>query len=328
MLRTVVLVLLALAIINPSLSLLSSPGNLVVLVDESGSVKDLVGDANQLVTLYLKNIEGTVVVVPFGGSTVAGEAEETTNFEEALTVALGHHPQAVLLVSDMVQTSGEVTRILPYYKRGQVPLYLLPLEGYLKETLIKKVEAPSRIFRQKPFPLKVEIYSTERTQGMLEVKIYSPESAVYETLQVMEVSLFPGLNSFSPTVKVKGSSSYVQLKVSLLETVDTWTQNNDYLVSLFVDDSYPLLLLYGEGVNSKWIDSLLAEQGFEVDSRPIRRFPITYVELRGYRGVIFLDVSAVDVKAENILLLTRYLKEQGRGMITIGGGRRFGLGGV
>ncbi|GFP28634.1 hypothetical protein HKBW3S33_02048, partial [Candidatus Hakubella thermalkaliphila] len=53
MLRTVVLVLLALAIINPSLSLLSSPGKLVVLVDESRSVKDLVGDANQLVTPYL-----------------------------------------------------------------------------------------------------------------------------------------------------------------------------------------------------------------------------------------------------------------------------------
>ncbi|WP_176233954.1 hypothetical protein, partial [Candidatus Hakubella thermalkaliphila] len=52
-LRTVVLVLLALAIINPSLSLLSSPGKLVVLVDESRSVKDLVGDANQLVTPYL-----------------------------------------------------------------------------------------------------------------------------------------------------------------------------------------------------------------------------------------------------------------------------------
>lgn len=326
-LRTLVLVLLVLTIINPTLEVRSSRGKLVVLIDESRSVKDLAGDVNQLVAPYLKKIEGNVVVIPFAGSTIAGEAEETTNFEEALTVALGHHPQAVLLVSDMVQTSGEITRMLPYYKRSQVPLHLLPLEGYLKETLIKRVEAPSRIFRQKPFSLKVEIYSTERTQGMLKVKIYSPETTVYETLEVMEVSLFPGLNSFSPTVKIKSSSSYVQLKVSLLETVDTWTQNNDYLISLFVDDSYPLLLLYGEEVNSKWIDSLLTEQGFEVDSRPVKRFPITYEELLGYRGIILLDVSAMDFKAENLLLLTRYLKEQGRGMITIGGGRSFGLGG-
>ncbi|MBT9145175.1 MAG: hypothetical protein DDT42_01045 [candidate division WS2 bacterium] len=326
-LRAITLSLLVLAVINPSLEVRSSRGKIVVLVDESRSVRDLVGDVHQLITPYLENIDGTVMVVPFARSAFFGEAEETTNFEEALTVALGHHPQTVLLVSDMMQTSGEITQILPYYKRNHVPLYLLPLEGYFEESLIKNVEAPSRIFRQKPFPLKVEIYSTERTQGILEVKIYSPETVAYETLQVMEVSLLPGFNSFSPTVKVKDSSYYVQLKVSLRETVDTWTQNNEYQVSLFVDDSYPLLLLYGEGVNSRWIDSILTGQGFEVDSRPVKRFPLTYEELMGYRGVILLDVAATDFKTENILLLTRYLKEQGRGMITIGGGRSFGLGG-
>ncbi len=334
--KIIICFLLIFTLSNPTLNLQVGKGELLVLIDESISVKDLIGDPHKLLSPHLLELEekSQPTLISFAGRTlIPGKninpvlMDEETNIEQALRVALGLKPQGILLITDTLETKGDVSQLLPQFKKEKVPLFLYPLLGEFKETYIKQVDIPAKIFKNRPFPIKVDIHSTIKTSGLLEIKLFSPSTSDFFTLNVHEVLLLEGRNSFTFQVKVGGDSSYLQFKVSLRETVDTWEQNNEFYVSSYLVDTYPLLLIKSREVKTSWVEEVWREQGFLVETRLPNRFPLTMEELLSYKGVVLVDVATSDLNTDQVKLLSRYLKEQGCGLITIGGNRSFGLGG-
>ena len=116
-----------------------------------------------------------------------------------------------------------------------------------------------------------------------------------------------------------------QVEVENLD--DSVTQNNIAFAAVDVGGSPKVLMVEGTEGEGTELASALEAGGLEVDTIPVQEVP-QLDELLSYSSVLLVNVAEGQLSTRQVGALGGAVRDGGRGLLTIGGTRSYGLGGL
>ncbi len=336
--RTILFVLLVLALSDPRILLERNNHHVVILADVSSSVdKEALERAAELYQfpgdtsrslIYFAGRTETVSPGDDGNLPPPGPLEpEQSRITEALRFAAASVPAGsaptVLLVSDGRETGGDLTRAAEALRASGVRVHAEPVEPPDRpEILIRKIEAPREALPGEPFPVEVEVTASTPGSGVLEIFRNGALSGS------REVDLRAGSNRFAFTERAS-NEGVVQISASIRpdEGLDTFVDNNRLTAHVRTGKKSGILYLSDQPDTARFIARALSQEGFRLDIRPGSGIPQSMAELEEFDLVVFDNIPATDLSRRQMTLLRDYVRDFGGGFLMLGGENSFGLGG-
>jgi Mg-chelatase subunit ChlD len=342
--RTLIVVLLVLALSGLTILQPTRQQFVVFAVDESLSVGD---DAQQQVREYLDRAlpaagEHRVAFLTFAanpgqvrgerpspltslstGGKVKGEGNRPgTDIASALEVALAAIPPSyvphIVLLSDGNQTKGDV---LKTSLRGGVPISTVPLSTRSEpEVQVSSVQVPAQVREGEPFYVEVVIDSNHDDEGDIEV-FRGAHKVVSEHKKIKK-----GENRFRFRQAIVGER-LAQYSVQIKGFSDRLQDNNAASGLVFSSGKPRVLLVESDPKLGKHLAWALEQEGILVDIRPPRGMPDTLADLQNYELLMLSNVPATSLTQRQMEVVRTYVQDLGGGLIMLGGDQSFGLGG-
>ncbi len=247
-----------------------------------------------------------------------------TNLSDALRLAAALLPQdarrRVVILSDGRQNLGNAAEQARFLRAQGIQVDVVPLEGLgAPEALVVGVEVPSSARQGELVPVDVQVQSTHATTAILRLSVDGSE------LARQEVTLEPGESRFAFQVTVD-SPGFRTLRATLEAEEDTILHNNR--ADAFINVHGPPAVLVveerpGAGAN---VAQALRATGLMVAVRPVSLFPETLEELGQYAATVLVDVPAEALSQRDMEVLRAAVRDLGRGLVAVGGGRSFTMG--
>lgn len=252
-----------------------------------------------------------------------------SDLQAALQLAYGVFPagyiRRAVLVSDGIETRGDVLAEAHRAAQFGVKLYTLPLEQPIPaEVAVQNLAIPSGVKVGEPFYVSADLYSSRPTK--IRARLYQGD--VLNGLDaVRELELEPGRNEvrFRSVVRVGGPISY-KLALDQLPA-DQFPENNQFVTSIDVPGRPQVLYVEGQPGRATYLASALGAQQFDVDVRSATALPRSLGELERYDFFVLSDVPAENVDTGVQDLTERYVRDLGGGFLFAGGEAGYGLGG-
>lgn len=355
--RSIVVVLLVLAVAGVNLVRTTDALSVVFLVDQSDSVgADNIAKEHDWITSALQTM-GTndrAAVVAFGKNTVierlTGPGKDAPNWNGvpsasatdiagALRLGMGlltnDSTKRVILLSDGAETNGQaLTEAQIAASTGvHVDTVTLKAEQH-NEVLLGDLVTPNALRQGENFDLRVNVQST--ITGTAHIKIYADNTLVAD----QPVTLVPGSNNFTLPQKAgeRGFRNYRAVVEPATPGMDTYTQNNEmsaYAVILgkpkvlVVDDtkSRTDTTAVSDGSETDALVNALKSGDIEITQTGAQNLP---TDVSGYHDVdtvILVNVAANSLGDDRMRALQQFVQNQGGGLVAIGGDNSFGLGG-
>lgn len=184
---------------------------------------------------------------------------------------------------------------------------------------VNRINTPETIYEGEQFELTVEIQSNYKTDAIL--RLYSEN----ELKSTEKISLQEGINRFvfTDTATSSGVKSY-RAEVETLE--DDVLKNNRMYSYIRILGTPKILIIDGSGKESHELVKIIGDNAdYDVIS-PVM-VPTKLENLRKYESVILMNVQKSDLPDNWDDLLELYVRQLGRGLLTIGGDRSYALGG-
>ncbi len=343
-LRCIVLTSLVLSLSGVRLGQASERLAVVFLVDASDSV-GAVGraTAQDVVNAAISGMPDgdRAAVVLFGEDAVVeramGESRlgepfrsqptgSATDIAGAVRLALALFPDGaaprIVVVSDGEENRGDLEAAAMMAAANDVQISTLGLERPdTPEVLVSDVQAPARARAGDTFEIQVRVNSTQETAATLRLL---GDGAV---LKEEPVRLRQGENTFtvSVTVPERGFRTFTA-SVSTATGADTTFQNNE--LSAFTDVAGPAAALILEGAPGEGaaLAAALEAGGLQVTVLPADQAPADLPSYASYDATVLINVPASTL-GQTMLTLQSYVRDLGRGLITVGGDSSYGLGG-
>jgi len=302
----------------------------LLLVDRSQSVPRVLGDAAMAEVLQAaqESRSGEVRVIEFAGRTLdpatTGDLwPAATDIERALEAALAAHAaqgySVAVLISDGHETTGDALRALRATREAGLPVRWFGVGRPRPASRIVDVLAPDAVQAGQPVPVTVRlagrldsalrIKATTRTsEGNVQSTTVRPDDSGRATL------LFPGNAGGALLVGIRLEDA------SSGETLDAWDD------AAAVDVTARSTILYVQGAAGPLARSL-SEGGWNVDVVPAGRVD-AFADRVADHGVVVLDDVAVDDAGPHFWdKLASAVRDQGVGLLALGGERSFSAGG-
>lgn len=343
-LRSLIIVILALALSDPRIMKSSDRVNLFFLMDVSESVPD---DGKEAAMEYMQkatvkiNEEDQAGLIIFGKEASLESSLKRdfnpigyksqvnanhTNIREALQLALGKLPSEgqnrVVLFSDGNENMEDSVEMAYLARSLGVEIYPAPLTSWFdkNEIFIEKMETPPAVPLQTPFEIRLMIMSTDEIEG--EIVLLRNGGL----LATQRVKLQPGKNlfRFADTLMEQGLYLY---KAIINAHQDAVFQNNEGLsFTQGTKKSQVLYLSDREGAAGPLVQ-VLNQQGVSIVQKDPEDFPRSIYGLLGYSAIIVDNVSGQTFSYAAMENIEKYVKDIGGGLIMIGGDKSFGAGG-
>lgn len=339
-LRTVVCLLLVLAMATPLVSLQTKGTTTVFAVDRSASV------AGQDVSAFLEEAYenrdkedgvgliyfgkgGSVEFLPTtdeGPSILSSSAyvdNSGTDIAGALQLATGIMPEGrakrIVLLSDGQETTADALMTARGLAGMGIVVDVVEMQGETSEEIqLTELSVPSIVSKNMEYEVVVQVDSTITTQG--EVRLYKNNVLIGQ-----ESLTFPAGESrvvFNDITKEGGSATY---QAELFAEEDSNTKNNRVYGHTFIDDVPRVLIVEQDGSGTAWEEllSAVSVQTKRVDASAV---PVALEELQAYDSVILANVSADGMPMGFLDVLETYTRTLGGGLIVSGGKNAFALG--
>jgi Ca-activated chloride channel homolog len=260
------------------------------------------------------------------GRPPAPPATNATNLESAIQLALSSVPPGeanrIVLLSDGRETAGTVVGAAQAAKEAGVPIYYSPLGlTFAQEVAIEQLLLPTEVKFGEPFYAKVVVTSVKETAGRL--SLYRNG----EFLGSQVVRLNPGKNVL--TYKQALEQAGVHVYQALVEVEGDVIEENNRAIGLTVVRGRPQVLLVDKDPSQAAnLASALRSQHIEVKVAGTDGLPTTMAALEKYDGLILSNVSSLKMTKTQMTLVRDYVRDQGGGLVMIGGEEAFGLGGL
>lgn len=352
--RSLLLLLLAVALARPSLVERGESLTLMVVADVSRSIpRELRRDGER----FLARVEeakrreddriGVVTVAE------ASEIRQTpdvnarivldhagdlaaTDLAGAIETAVSLLPtdtaNRILLVSDGNETRSNVLEAIELASANGIPIDVLPIEyRFDREIVIEGLRAPSRARLGQSVDLRAFIRSSEAAAGTLRL-LRNDRSIDLDPNTPgdgVRIELEPGVNAVPIPVAMDFSGSHrfrVVFEPEDSET-DVLEENNRYDAVTFVSGEGRVLVLRGESGDSDPLIRALRSSDLEVVVAGPSVLSGGLSLLNGFDAVVLSNVARWDVDSEDDLALKSYVHDLGGGLIMVGGDRSFGAGG-
>src|SRR5437660_5606953 len=188
------------------------------------------------------------------------------------------------------------------------------------DVVAESLVLPQEVKYGEPFQARVVAWSLKDTQGRLSLFRNG------EFLGSQVVRLQAGKNVFSYRQALDASGIHVY-QASLEVDGDTIEDNNRAVGSVVVRGRPQVLLAEKDRSHAQSLASALRSQNIEVTVVDAGGVPKDIVGLQKYDGVILSNVSSLKLTRAQMTMIRDYVRDQGGGLIMVGGEESFGLGG-
>ncbi len=340
--RSIVALLLILALSGINIKLKDKYTATVFLLDVSDSVKNARTEMVQFVNEAVKSKQkhDSVAVVAFGdGSAVEQFLSQTpafsefqstvtktaTNIENAVLTGLSMIPEGyagrIVLLTDGAENAGTLKNAAASVVAKKCLVEVKTFNSTDEEEVyVSNLKVPTDARVGESFVITVEIDSNVVTNAT--INLYSGRTLKGRR----EVSLTPGTNTFAftDTWTEEGLKTY---KVLLEAEKDTVSVNNEYLAYTTISIEKPVLILEGAAGQSSEFVKILEALAIDYEVRQPVAAPNTLSELNEFSSVVFIDVYKDDLRDGFVENLESYVKDFGGGFICTGGKNSYALGG-
>ncbi len=248
-----------------------------------------------------------------------------TDLAGALAVAGAVMPsdtnRRLILITDGKETIGDVSSVIhSLVLQGiRVDVLLQETKAAQWEVQLSQITTPDILYQGEQFELSVTIESTYATEAT--VRLYGDQLLVAE----QQVTLQAGSNRyvFQDTAVSSGIVSYTA-EVSVEQ--DEVIRNNKMYSFLKVLGTPRILVVDGTGTESHELVKIAGEMAV-LDVVTPESVPAELENLRKYSSVILMNVSYENLPKGWADLLELYVRQLGRGVLTVGGNQSYALGG-
>lgn len=336
--RTVVVVLLVLALAGLALLNPTARQYVVFVVDRSLSIDET---AEKQVDEYLAAAskaagENTIAYLDaaIAPSKVSEKREELpkleddarrgTNLAAAVEVATaaippGYVPQIVLL-TDGRQTAGDV---LQAASNRRVPVSVVPLPVRDEpEVQVAEATAPAEVRQGEPFYVEVVVSSNHEDQGFIDV--YRGDILVSEGKEPLKIRSGENRFRFRQSIDDESQTDYA---VRIRGFKDTLLDNNAASAVVYAAGKPSVLVVDTDIEQTNHFRWALEEQDMLVQVRPAEGIPRSLAELQKFDCLVLSNVPATAMTLAQMEIIRTYVEDLGGGLVMIGGDQSYGLGG-
>lgn len=288
-----------------------TPGDLEQLMERVSGVQRARGRHVVRVLPFARGLRGVTPEEAAGGLKVtAGAAGMATNLEAALRDAIATTPAGLVprmvLVSDGMETEGDVFRALWQAQQMQAPVDTFALAGRPKPQLVMEaVRVPGQAFAGEKFSVEMEVRAPRAATADVELQ------GEGKRIGAGKVELKAGVNRLNLTASLN-ASGVVQL-AGIVRAGEMGEARFDQALRL----RQPKMLYVSQdpaGTEANFVGAVKAYQ-FELDRR--EELPR---DLSGYDVVVLNNQDLVGYAPEAKAAIEDYVK-RGGGLLTLGGER-------
>jgi Ca-activated chloride channel homolog len=342
-LRCALLAVLLLSLTRPTIPRWADRLNVTFLLDESDSVSLAAREsayrfAAQSVAAMQPGDQAGVVV--FGEEAVVDQPLRPTskierpqahvpgrgtNLAQALQLGLATAPPGqanrFVLLTDGRQNMGNAIAVAQAAKDAGADIYYVPAPlTFPQEVVVESMVLPQEVKFGEPFQAKVVAWSQAEAQGRL--SLYRNG----EFLGSQVVRLAPGKNVYTYRQSLEQSGIHVY-QAALDVEGDTIEENNRALGTLVVRGRPQVLLAEKDRTQAQALAAALRAQHVDVTVVEADKIPKDMAGLQKYDGLVLSNVSSLKMTKKQMENIRDYVREQGGGLIMLGGEESFGLGG-
>jgi uncharacterized membrane protein len=342
-LRCVLLTLLLLSLTKPTMPRWADRLNVTFLLDMSDSVSLAAresayrfaaqamagiqpGDQAGLVVFA----EEAVVDQPLRATSKLERPQATvrgrgTNLAQALQLGLATAPAGqanrFVLLTDGRQNVGNALAVAQAAKDAGADIYYVPAPlTFPQEVVVESMVLPQEVKFGEPFQAKVVAWSQAEAQGRLSLF----RNAEFLGSQVVRLS--PGKNVFTYRQSLEHSGIHVY-QAAIDVDGDAIEENNRAVGTLVVRGRPQVLLAEKDRNQAQALAAALRSQHVDVTVVDADKIPKDMAGLQKYDGVILSNVSSLKMTKKQMENIRDYVREQGGGLMMLGGEESFGLGG-
>lgn len=344
LIRSALIVLLALALMQPTVLRSSARVATVYLLDISQSVSPT---AVQEALEWIRKTDAaggasSSRFLAFGANSLAFDTPEELakvpvstkpqpgaidQSKTALASALDHaarsfppdHVKHLVVLSDGNANSGNLAAALEHLRLENIHVFTRSLNARsTKDTWIEAMLAPSSVTAEEQFPVEVHVYSQIATPATIELR--NGDSL----LEKRNVRLTEGLNRVAFATNVKDESTTVVLSASVTVNGDPLPVNNTFRKSATVLGKPHILYVEGYAPSARYLKNALTVEGFQVEVISADKMPATADKLDAYDAVVISDVDRKDFTEQQMQAVATYVRDLGGGFLMAGGENTYG----
>ncbi len=336
--RSVVLVLLILALSGPAIRGYTDKITTVLAVDLSHSTLSRKERILSIIkSAYTEKTEDAVGIVCFG-SDAKVEAMPTGKFLPSLNTAVGTDftnidsglkmsgtilpedtKKRIVLFTDGLENMGDALTQAKVLKDRGIELNIFPVTGDLAEEVqLVSVNIPKYIKKSTQYPIEVSVYSLTETDA--QIFVYRDNQLTAQD----EVVIRPGENKyiFNDIAQKSGGTVY---RVEVVAEKDTFQQNNRLYAYSYIEGE-PNILLIGSAEDTGEIYKILNGAGVNLQQVQPSQATEDLQILSTYDAIILTNTAADSLSEEFLKSLESYVKDNGGGLLVSGGENAFALG--
>jgi uncharacterized membrane protein len=248
-----------------------------------------------------------------------------TNIHDALQLAIGKLPpqgkNKIVVFSDGNETLKHSIDMASLAGSLGIEIYPVPLATWFgkNEAFIKELITPSHVALETPFEIRLVVISSTENRGEL-VLIRNEKILAQQATELQA-----GINTFTFVDTLIDPGLY-KYKAVVNFSEDTFFQNNEDLSFTRGTQKARILYLTDESSRLTYLADALKVQGIDLDHKRVRDIPGTIHGFFDYNAIIFDNISGRSLSYSIMEHIEKYVKDMGGGLIMIGGDKSFGAG--
>ena len=344
-LRTIIIVLLALALAGLQSVQAVDRLAVVFLVDASDSM----GAATQDLQLdYIRAAladkapedEWALVLfgedaVPENDFSIVQEVEDFgaipvrthTDIANAVQTALSMFPpdasRRIVILSDGQATRGDAIARAQRAAASSVEIsYVSFFREAAPDVRITALDAPGRVAENQSFDISVSIHAEAPTAATL--LIFSGGSLIHE--EALDLQRGDSRYTLTQTSQFSGFLDFLA-QIIVPNENDNFSQNNQLAAFSQVVGPARILLVSADESETRFLLPALRQAGILIDVAAPAKLPVTMAGLANYKSVILANIPATELSKAQMTLLDQFVSDIGGGLVVVGGPQSFAPGG-
>jgi uncharacterized membrane protein len=248
-----------------------------------------------------------------------------TDIARAIQLALASMPPGeanrLVLLSDGRENAGQGLAATQAAKDAGVAIYYSPLAvTFPQEVVVEQIVLPGEVKYGEPFYARVLVTSVKEAAGRL--SLY--RNGEYLGSQVVRLNAGRNALTYRQALEQAG----VQVYQAHVEVEGDVVEENNRAIGLTVVRGRPSVLLVDKDpAQATNLAAALRSQHIDVRVGGVDELPTTMAALEKYDGLILSNVSSLRMTKSQMALVRDYVRDQGGGLVMLGGEDSFGLGG-
>ena len=254
----------------------------------------------------------------------------STNLEQALSMSSAVIKEDVqgriVLISDGVQTEGNLTRTLADLKARGIAVDVLPIDySYNNEVWLERLDLPQQVKLGETYEAAMVLSSLSDGTGTLVLRENN------KVIAEQKVDYKAGKNRYSVPITLRTAGYYeYSASIEVPKVQDSLNQNNSVENYIFVDGEGKVLLVTDSvGDKRDWerLEKAIREGERAVEVMSGADFPRDAASLLPYDAIIFCNVPHDEFDSQQLQAVRDSVHNMGAGFLMTGGPNSFGPGG-